>query len=300
MLKIAWSDEYVLDLPANHRFPMEKYALIRQQLMYEGTVKEDNFFEPEALEEKYILNTHDKNYWEKLQKLDLTPKEIRVTGFPLSENLVKRELIIGNGTVQASLFALEYGIAMNVSGGTHHAFSNKGEGFCLLNDIGMASNYLLEHHLAKQIMVVDLDVHQGNGTAEIFQNQPKVFTFSVHGERNYPLKKEKSDLDIGLEDFTKDDVYLKILHDTLPPLMDKVEPDFIFYLAGVDILETDKMGRLGVTREGCRLRDQFVLNQCKSNKIPVVVTMGGGYSPQIKDIVEAHANTFRLAQEIYF
>ena len=189
---------------------------------------------------------------------------------------------------------------MNVAGGTHHSFTNRGEGFCLLNDFGIAANYLIDNELVKQILIIDLDVHQGNGTAQIFQNQPKVFTFSMHGAKNYPLRKEKSDLDIGLPDKTEDDFYLKILRNTIPALIDKVQPDFIFYLSGVDVLETDKLGRLSMTMEGCKERDRIVLEACRKNNIPVAVSMGGGYSKRISHIVEAHSNTFRLAQELFF
>ena len=189
---------------------------------------------------------------------------------------------------------------MNIAGGTHHSFTNRGEGFCILNDFAIAANYLLNHQLAKKILIVDLDVHQGNRTAQIFQDNPSVFTFSIHGAKNYPVRKEQSDLDIGLPDKTEDALYLKTVRDTLPKLIDEVQPDFIFYLAGVDILATDKLGRLAVSREGCRLRDEFVLQLCKKNNIPVAVSMGGGYSVKITDIVEAHANTFRVAQNIYF
>jgi acetoin utilization deacetylase AcuC-like enzyme len=300
MLKIAWSDIYVHSLPPGHRFPMEKYALLPEQLLYEGTATNDNFFKPSALSEAHILTTHTKEYWEKLKNLQLNKAEIRATGFPLSQALVSRETSIAQGTIQCAEYALRYGIAFNIAGGTHHAFSQRGEGFCLLNDMAIAANYLLMNQLAKKILIIDLDVHQGNGTAEIFQNQPAVFTFSMHGEKNYPLRKEKSDLDIGLQDGTDDESYLKILANVLPQLIDNQQPDFLFYLAGVDVLATDKLGRLGMTREGCKRRDALVLTLAHKLQLPMCVSMGGGYSPKISDIVEAHANTYRLAQEIFF
>jgi acetoin utilization deacetylase AcuC-like enzyme len=300
MLKIAWSESYVLPLPPNHRFPMSKYEVLPQQLLHEGTITYENIFKPMPLEEKWITLTHDANYWQKLSSLLLTPQEIRRTGFPLTRELVDREITIANGTIECALFAITHGVAMNIAGGTHHAFKNKGEGFCLLNDIAIAANYLLHEKLAKQILVVDLDVHQGNGTAQIFKNDPRVFTFSMHGANNYPLFKEESDLDIGLPDFANDLFYIKTLDAHLKNLIDQVEPDFIFYQSGVDILTTDKLGKLSVTREGCKQRDRIVLNVAKQNNIPLVASMGGGYSPDFKDIIEAHANTFRLAQEIYF
>lgn len=300
MLKIAWSEIYVHPLPPEHRFPMEKYALLPEQLLYEGTIRAENFFKPSNLREANILATHTQEYWQRLKNLQLSKAEIRATGFPLSEALVARETMIAQGTIQCAEFALQYGIAFNVAGGTHHAFTNRGEGFCLLNDIAIAANYLLMNKLAKKIIVIDLDVHQGNGTAEIFRNQAEVFTFSMHGEKNYPLRKEKSDLDIGLPDGATDAYYLKILQDILPQLIDNQQPDFLFYLAGVDVLATDKLGRLGMSREGCKKRDAFVLNLAKKYNLPICVSMGGGYSPKISDIVEAHANTYRLAQEIFF
>lgn len=300
MLKIAWSPIYAHPLPENHRFPMIKYELLPEQLLREGTVEQENFFEPTALPENIIIKTHQKHYWEKLKNLSLKKDEIRRTGFPLTVQLVEREITIMNGTLQAALYAIQYGIAMNIAGGTHHAFTDKGEGFCLLNDIAIAANYLLEKAICRKILVVDLDVHQGNGTAEIFRNQPSVFTFSMHGEKNYPLQKEQSDLDIPLPDGVGDEHYLNILKQQLPTLIDQFQPDFIFYQSGVDVLATDKLGRLGLSIEGCKRRDAVVLECCKKNNIPVAASMGGGYSEKIALIIEAHANTYRLAQEIFF
>jgi acetoin utilization deacetylase AcuC-like enzyme len=300
MLKIAWSESYVLPLPPNHRFPMSKYEILPQQLLHEGTIRAENIFHPSPIDQKWILRTHDESYWNKLETLALTPREVRRIGFPLTERVVNREVTIMNGTLLCTHYALENGIAMNIAGGTHHAFTNKGEGFCLLNDIAIAANYVLDNKMARQVLVVDLDVHQGNGTAQIFRNEPRVFTFSMHGANNYPLVKESSDLDIGLPDFTEDNFYLKTLEANLRNLMDQVQPDFIFYQCGVDILDTDKLGRLSVTREGCKQRDRIVLETAKRNGIPLVASMGGGYSENFRDIIEAHANTYRLAQEIFF
>ena len=300
MLKIAWSPYYAHPLPEGHRFPMDKYNLIPEQLIYEGTITQANLFEPDVLTEEEVLLTHDQVYWEKLKFQTLTPREARKTGFPLSERLVHREINIGKGTWMCTEFAREYGVSMNISGGTHHAFTDRGEGFCLLNDIGMAANLMLRDQPDLQILVVDLDVHQGNGTAEIFHDEPRVFTFSMHCRANYPLKKEVSDLDLELPPYIEDEYYLDQLHATLPRLIDEVRPDFVFYLSGVDIVATDKLGHLNVSREGCKARDRYVFEQMKRNGIPVVVSMGGGYSPRIADIVEAHCNTYRMAQEMYF
>jgi acetoin utilization deacetylase AcuC-like enzyme len=300
MLKVAWTDAYVLPLPPHHRFPMSKYEVLPEQLLHEGTLSGGNFFRPEPIDPSWVLLTHEQEYFKKLKTLTLSPREVRRTGFQLSKRVVDRELLIMNGTLQCARHALAHGIAMNIAGGTHHAFTNRGGGFCLLNDIAIAANFLLKEKLAKQILVVDLDVHQGDGTAQIFQLEERVFTFSMHGANNYPLQKERSDLDIGLPDRTTDVYYLTTLETNLKALVERVQPDFIFYQSGVDILATDKLGKLSVTREGCKQRDRIVLQTAHQNKIPLVASMGGGYSEHFRDIIEAHANTFRLAQEIFF
>lgn len=302
MLKIAFDEIYKHPLPDGHRFPMEKYDLLPKQLLYEGTCEDENFFKPEINPEKetYILEAHDKTYVENLYACDIEPRQARKIGFPLSPELVKRERIITNGTIQACDYALNYGVAMNIAGGTHHAYRNRGEAFCMLNDQAIGAQYLLKNNLAKSVLIVDLDVHQGNGTANIFQDNSRVFTFSMHGRNNYPFKKEISDMDIALTDKTGDDEYLEVLKSNLPELIDRTKPDFVFYLSGVDILNTDKLGKLSCSIAGCRERDRYVLETLYQKGIPAEVSMGGGYSKDIKIIIEAHANTFRLAQDIYF
>lgn len=300
MLKIAFDSIYAHPLPEGHRFPMLKYELIPAQLLYEGIITEKNLFSPGLLDEETILQTHYRTYWEQLRDLTLSPPEQRRIGFPLSAELVEREMRIAKGTIDGCHYAFKNGIAFNVAGGTHHAGTNWGEGFCMLNDQAIAANYLLKNNFAKSILIVDLDVHQGNGTAQIFENTLAVFTFSMHGANNFPARKENSDLDIPLSDNTAGAVYLKLLYSTLPQLIAQQKPDFIFYLAGVDVLSTDKLGKLKLTREECKARDRFVLEQCKLNGIPVQVSMGGGYSAAIKDIVEAHCNTYRIANDLYF
>ena len=300
MLKIAFHPIYKHELPEGHRFPMEKYDLLPQQLIYEGTCSKENFFEPKIPNNRHFFTVHDPEYFFNLLNITLSKKEARKIGFPLSEELIAREMIITDGTIKASKFALKNGIAMNIAGGTHHAFSNRGEAFCMLNDQAIGAKYLQQEKLAKKILIVDLDVHQGNGTAEIFRNDASVFTFSMHGKSNYPFIKETSDLDIALKNETKDAEYLSVLKKTLPKLINQEKPDFIYYLCGVDVLETDKLGKLSLTIDGCKERDRFVLQTCHDYNIPVMCSMGGGYSPVIKVIVNAHANTFRLAQEIYF
>lgn len=300
MLKIAHCPLYALPLPEGHRFPMLKYELIPEQLLHEGTCVQSQFFCPGSLEERWILGVHTVEYWEDLKQLRVPPRMIRRIGFPLTEALVRRETIIAQGTLECSHHALNDGIAMNVAGGTHHAYPDKGEGFCLLNDVGIAAGYLLQNALAQRILIIDLDVHQGNGTAVMFQHEARVFTFSMHGKDNYPIHKETSDLDVPLPSQTTDALYLATLYDTLPGLFQNHKPDFAFYISGVDILKTDKLGHLAVSREGCLQRDQYVFECCQRYGVPVVVTMGGGYSSQIRDIVEAHCNTYRAASRMYF
>jgi acetoin utilization deacetylase AcuC-like enzyme len=299
MVKIAFDPIYAHPLPENHRFPMLKYELIPAQLIHEGTCTEAHFFNPSSCKEEVILLTHQKVYLDKLLSQQLSAAEQRKIGFPQSPELIKRELIITQGTIDASLYAIENGAALNIAGGTHHAFAERGEGFCLLNDMAIAANYLLKNGLSHKILIIDLDVHQGNGTAKLMENEPNVFTFSMHGATNYPFHKEKSDLDVGLENGTNSETYLSILYETLPELLATVKPDFAFYLAGVDILNTDKFGKIQVSIEACKQRDAFVFKQLKKNNIPVTVALGGGYSPEIKTIVEAHCNTFRLAIDLF-
>lgn len=300
MLKVAYSKIYNHPLPENHRFPMEKYDLIPKKLIAEKTFSKDNFFEPGILNKEDVLLTHSNDYYKKLVSQSLSKKEIRPIGFPLSKLLIEREKKIAQGTIECVSFSIKYGISMNIAGGTHHAFADKGEGFCMLNDQAIAANYLLHNDLAKKILIIDLDVHQGNGTASIFKNDMNVFTLSFHGKKNYPFKKEKSDLDIEFDDGTEDVEYLTKLEDIIPNIIKILNPDFIFYLSGVDILKTDKLGRLSLSIEGCKKRDSIILNLCKTFNIPLQISMGGGYSKNIEDIVNAHCNTFRLAKEIYF
>lgn len=299
ILKVAYDEIYAHPLPEGHRFPMMKYELIPQQLMYEATITSDNIFAPASCSKEIILHTHTKEYLEKLVYQQLSAREQRHIGFPQSPELTERELIITRGTIDCCHHAFANGIAMNVAGGTHHAFADRGEGFCLLNDFAVASNYLLDRKLADQILIIDLDVHQGNGTAKIFSEEPRVFTFSMHGRNNYPFKKEKSSLDVELNDGTADKEYLQLLDKHLPELIRTVKPGFAFYLSGVDILNTDKYGKLKITPEGCSQRDEYVLTLLRDAAIPCAVAMGGGYSPQVRTIVDAHCNTFRLAKKIY-
>jgi len=300
MLKIALSPIFAHPLPEGHRFPMEKYSLLPEQLLFEGTVTESNFFIPQPLDDELILTTHENSYLTRLKNLELSKAEIRAIGFPLSMPLIEREICIAGGSVQAARYAKEFGIGMNVAGGTHHAFSNRGEGFCILNDLAITANYLLKYKIARKVLILDLDVHQGNGTATLFCDNPLVFTCSMHGEKNYPHRKESSDLDIGLADGTDDATYMSILDLNLKRVMDLEQPDFILYQSGVDVLETDQLGRLSLTLAGVHARDRLVLSTAKAQGIPIMCCMGGGYSKRIRDIVDAHAQVFRLAQDLFF
>ena len=300
MLKIAFDSIYKYHLEKGHRFPMEKYELIPDQLIREGTCTPNNFFSPEVIIDENALLTHEKSYYRRLSSLSLSKNEIRPIGFPVTKNLIKREKVIAQGTIDCSIYALNNMISMNIAGGTHHAFYDRGGAFCMLNDQAIAANFLLENNYVKKILILDLDVHQGDGTASIFSNNDNVFTLSFHGKNNYPFKKEKSDLDLALDDFTNDQFYLKKLNQILPKVIDQFQPEFIFYLSGVDVLESDQLGKLSLSIEACKQRDNFVLKIAKQNEIPIQVSMGGGYSKKIKDIVEAHSNTFRFAQKIFY
>lgn len=299
MIYIAFSPFYHHPLPEGHRFPMDKYIKIPEQLLKEGTYTKQNFFEPKLTGDDFISLAHSNEYIDKLKCNSITKQEERRLGFPLSMELIKREALICSGNSQAALLALENGVSFNAAGGTHHANYDFGEGYCMFNDIAVASKYLLNNKEVNQILVVDLDVHQGNGTANIFSNESRVFTFSMHSETSFPLRKAKSDLDIPLAPLTDDSEYLSLLNEQLIKLINIVKPDFIFYQCGVDILTNDQLGHLNVTKEGCAERDKIVLETAHKHEIPLTASMGGGYAANIDEIVDAHCNTYRIAKEIY-
>lgn len=299
MIKVAFDPSFVHPLPEGHRFPMEKYDLLPKQLLLEGTLEEPDFFAPEPIDLSIAHLVHKETYTSDLIGLKLSSREQRKTGFVHSESLIDRELRIMEGTRECAAFALKNnGVGMNIAGGTHHAFSDRGEGFCMLNDQAIAAKWLLENELVKSVLIIDLDVHQGNGTAEILAGEPDVFTFSMHGEHNYPLHKEKSDLDVPVKDGTGDKEYLDILERNLGNILNRFTPGFVFYQSGVDVLASDKLGRLAMSLQGCMERDRIVFSAVKQLGVPVVCSMGGGYSPEIRTIIEAHANTFRTVRKI--
>lgn len=299
MFPIAFDPIYIYPVPEGHRFPMDKYELLPQQLLRLGIAEETDFFSPEPVGMDAVYAVHDRQYADRFAACQLTYREMRRIGFEQTPRLIERELRIANGTVVGALKAFSTGIAFNIAGGTHHASRDTGEGFCMINDQAVAAQYLLDHGKATQVLILDLDVHQGNGTADIFAGKPGVFTCSMHARNNYPFRKVPSDLDVDLPDRTEDAQYLSALEGTLSRIDSQLQPDFLFYQAGVDILASDKLGRLSCTPEGCRERDEMVLSWAHRKGIPVQCSMGGGYSPQIKTIIEAHANTYRAAKRIF-
>jgi histone deacetylase family protein len=279
---------------------MIKYELLYEQLLLENIAEKTDFFSPDMVEISDTFLAHRQEYVEAFVNLSLTESQARKIGFIQDKELIDRELTLVKGTISGALLAFENKIAFNIAGGTHHAYSDRGEAFCMLNDQAIASTFLLKNKWAKKILIVDLDVHQGNGTAEIFRNNPKVFTFSMHGKNNYPFEKEKSDLDISFDDKTTDNQYLSVLKETLYKLIEKEKPDFIFYQSGVDVLASDKLGKLALSVEGCAERDAIVFEFCQKYQIPIQCSMGGGYSPNLVTIIKAHTNTFRKAKDIFY
>lgn len=274
---------------------MLKYKMARDRLVAEGSITSWNLIEPPQASDEDILLIHTPEYWFRCVKGELTDREIRRIGLPWSEGLVRRSRASTQGTIIAARNAAREGVASNLAGGTHHAYPDHGEGYCVLNDIAIATRVLQRDGLAERVAVIDCDVHQGNGTAAIFQHDPNVFTFSIHGEKNFPAQKERSSLDIDLPSGVGDEEYLGILFEHIPRILDEFRPDFVFYQAGVDPFEGDRLGKLKLTIEGLRRRDEFVILNCREREIPIITTMGGGYAKAIENTVEAHCNTVRVA-----
>lgn len=299
MIRIAFSEKYIYQLPAGHRFPIEKYELVKEQLLHRGIIKESQLFDPGLASDEQILRVHDQSYWQKIIEGKLSKQELRKIGLPVTEISVNRARNSVAGTLASARNALVDGLGINLAGGTHHAYADHGEGFCVLNDIAISAVDLLHEELVGQILVVDLDVHQGNGTAKIFENEARVFTFSMHGANNYPLAKEKSDLDIALKIATGDDEYIQILEHHLEELIKGLKPDIIYFQSGVDVLEIDRLGKLALTSQGLKRRDELVVSYAKENNVPLVITMGGGYSARLNDLVDAHCETVSIALHAY-
>ena len=296
---LFYSPYYYAEIGEGHVFPIRKFELVRDVLVNEGTLLESEIIEPQPAKVEDLLLVHTEDYIHRLINGELTLKEVRKLGLPWSQSLVRRSLHAISGTINAARYALESGISSNLAGGTHHAYPDRGEGFCVLNDVAVAIRVLQRENLAETFLIIDCDVHQGNGTAFIFQNEPEIFTFSMHGAKNYPLFKEKSSLDIELADGTADIEFLETLEQALPRIFSH-NPDIIFYLGGADPYEKDKLGRLNLSIEGLMKRDEIVLQFAKEHHTPIVTTMSGGYASDINDTVEIHANTIRAVKKVFF
>lgn len=293
MIYSGW--RYTIDIVPTNPFPHGKHMLVREELIRLGAIGEETVQDPVLPDDDTITQTHDVTYWQRVKNLDLTPAEVRRLGLPLTHKTVQRALASAGSTLMAAELALHNGLGINLGGGTHHAFYEHGEGYCMLNDVALSANTLLLQNKIGRALVVDLDVHQGNGTAALFAADDRVFTFSMHCAANYPSHKEKSDLDIELPIGTGDEHYLKLLTDALPGLIQQHKPDIIYYIAGADVLATDRIGKLALTLQGMGRRDQFVYAQAKATGIPLVLTLGGGYPRQMADVVNAHTQTIAMA-----
>lgn len=297
--RIFYSPYYYADIGEGHVFPIRKFEIAKDILLSEGTLSPEEIIAPEPVAIADLLLVHTEDYITRLIEGRLTAKETRKLGLPWSESLVRRSMHAISGTINASRRALVDGVSSNLAGGTHHAYPNRGEGFCVLNDVAVSIRVLQREKLASRFLIIDLDVHQGNGTAFIFQDSPEVFTFSMHGAKNFPLFKETSRLDIELADGTADDEYLETLDHALSRLR-LHNADIIFYLAGADPYENDRLGRLKLTKEGLRQRDEAVLQFARDEGIPIVTTMSGGYAQEIADTVDIHCNTIRAVRSVFF
>jgi acetoin utilization deacetylase AcuC-like enzyme len=299
LVRVFHSDHHVVPLPPGHRFPMAKYRLLRESLLASGVLRASELVPAELAEVEAVLRVHTPRWVRAVLEDRLTEAEQRRLGFPWSPELVQRSLASVGGTCAAGLRALADGIAGNLAGGTHHAFADHGSGYCDFNDIAIAARALLDEDAAARVLVVDLDVHQGDGTAAIFAAEPRVFTFSMHGARNFPFTKQKSDLDVELADGTGDAPYLDTLRAALAAAVDRARPGFIFYQAGVDPLAEDTLGRLSLTHDGLEARDTFVLEAVRRSGVPMVVTLGGGYARPLDATVRAHIGTYRAVRTVW-
>jgi acetoin utilization deacetylase AcuC-like enzyme len=298
-LRVFHSDSHLVPLPAGHRFPMPKYALLRQGLLEGGLLQPGELVPAEPVPLAALARVHTQRWLAAVVEGRLSEAEVRRLGFPWSEALVLRSRAAVEGTCAAANAALEEGFAGNLAGGTHHAFADHGEGFCVFNDIAVSIRALQASGRLARAAVVDLDVHQGNGTAALFAGDPSVFTFSMHGEHNFPFRKERSSLDVGLEDGTGDAAYLDALYRHLPRVLDAAQPELVYYQAGVDPLAEDTLGRLSLTEAGLEARDRFVFESARHRGLPLVVTLGGGYARPLACTIAAHLGTYRAARAVY-
>ncbi|MCC7437459.1 MAG: histone deacetylase [Armatimonadetes bacterium] len=297
-MTVFYSDSYTVQLPPGHRFPMQKYRMLRDALLEQGVLRQDELHEARPVAIGALELAHSRHYISSFCDGSVDPKIVRRIGIPWSESFVRRSLASVGGTLAAARAALKQGVAGNLAGGTHHAFRDYGEGYCVFNDIAVAALALLAEGAVRRVVVVDLDVHQGNGTAAILGNDPRMFTFSIHGQKNFPFTKIPSTLDVGVEDGTDDATYLALLSEALPRVL-RFSPDIIFYQGGVDPLHTDTLGRLRLTHNGLMQRDRMVMEAAHTHEIPLVLTLGGGYANPITDTVEAHVGTYRMVKEVF-
>ncbi len=298
-MKIFYTDTFKIPLPAKHSFPKDKYYLLRKRIENAGIVPPEDLIVPEPASEADILRVHDPVYWNRLKNGELSDKEIRRVGLPWSPEIVRRARYSTGATIAACRTALTEKIAVNLGGGTHHAFRGHGQGYCWINDSVIASRVLQTEGLALNILIVDCDVHQGNGTAALVRNDPTIFTFSIHGKNNFPFCKEISDLDIELDDGTDDESYLKALQSGLETSLQNFSADLAIYLAGADAHKKDRFGRLALSKAGLARRDHLVLEQLRRAGLPVAVTMAGGYSPQVSVTVDIHFQTVLAAVRLF-
>ena len=297
-MKVFYSDHFVLPLPEGHRFPMVKYSLLRERVAAAGICAPGEMRVPRPVSDEEILRVHERTYLRRVVEGTLTQKEIRRIGFPWSERMVERSKRASGGTLDACRAALEDGFSANLAGGTHHAFANQGEGYCVLNDSAIAACAMHAEGLARRVVVLDTDVHQGNGTAAILRADPSVFTFSIHGAKNFPFRKEESDIDVALPDGADDAAFLDALAGGLEEALEASKAELAIYLAGADPYEDDRLGRLCVTKEGLVERDRLVLESCRERGIPVAVTMAGGYARNVDDTVDIHCRSIQRAASL--
>lgn len=295
VMKAFYCDHFVLTLPEGHRFPMRKYSLLRERLLAEEVIPPPNLIVPEAATDTELLLVHDPGYLARLSAGTLEPREVRQIGFPWSPEMVERSRRSAGGTVGACRAALAEGIAANLAGGTHHAFADHGAGFCVFNDVVVAARVLQHEGLIERALIIDCDVHQGDGTAALCAGDPSLFTFSIHGERNFPFRKEQSDLDLALPDGTGDEAYLAILDDALTQVFMDARTDLVIYLAGADPYVGDTLGRLALSKDGLATRDEMVFAHCLSAGLPLAIVMSGGYAVDIADTVDIHFRTIARA-----
>lgn len=296
---VGYADHFELNLPEGHRFPVSKYRLLKEQLLHRGILEPEQLYAPELIPEEWICLAHVPEYVTSLQTDTLSAREARKIGLPVGQPLLNRAWASASITFWSAHCALDSGIGGNLGGGTHHAYADHGEGFCVFNDVAISALFLLREKRIRTAMVVDLDVHQGNGTAALLATTSAVFTFSMHCQSNYPIRKERSDLDVALPAGTTDSTYLQHLEENLPKLIEHHKPDVMYFIAGSDVLEGDRLGHFSLSRQGMAQRDYFVLSTAHRHGIPLVLLMGGGYHRSIATSIDAHTETYAIAAQIF-